>query len=107
MLFADGPVNLDWTAIAIAAMTLVLGGLGWLGRRLSGRIERHMDEVAKFMVASGKSDVAFELRLDHHEQRFTTLEQRVNESRRIGEIHKMVGDMHDKGCGPAIALEGR
>lgn len=99
-MFADLSASFDWTAIAIAALTLVLSGIGWAGKRFSGKLDKHMDKVEGFMGDTREHKAVVNVRLDN-------VERQVSVSRHVNETHQMVKEMHERGCGPVVDLEGR
>lgn len=90
-------MNLDWTAIAIAALGGVLSIVGLLIKRAFGKLDKHMERVESFMEESGKTDVAVAVELKYHGEKFgiydraiEDLRERVNTSRLVTEIHGRV-----------------
>lgn len=92
-------MNLDWTAIALTALTGVMGLVTWAAKRFSARLDRHMERVDGFMGDAREHRATTNVRLDNAERRQNDFERRLNSAQQIGEIHDMVTDMKGRGCG--------
>lgn len=108
LAFVDTPggFTIDWTALAVAALTAIGTVCAYLLKRSFGKLDAHMTRVEKFIEESGKTDVATALELKHHGEKFAhhqrwleTHEQRLNDQRIATEVHSMVREIHERGCG--------
>lgn len=80
-------------------MTAVLTVIGWAGKRFSGKLDKHMEKVEDFMGNTRESSAIVKVRLDNSERRLDDHDKRIGVAQQVHEIHGIVREMHDKGCG--------